>query len=118
MSSKRSSAVNAEQPPFDEVVRKTNITKKMEEDLEDQSGPMELQQAGHKSQSVGGLKALDEFKPIPKSNSKDFISKIPAKDSPSRFRENSNSRSGSGNARRQLIVPNHKQYIQTQPNLH
>lgn len=43
MSSKRSSVVNAEQPPFDEVVRKNNIIKKMEEDLEDQSGPMELQ---------------------------------------------------------------------------
>ncbi len=49
MSSKRCSVVNAEEPPFDEVIKKINITKKIEEDLEDQSGPMELQQAGHKS---------------------------------------------------------------------
>lgn len=50
----------------------------------------------------------DEFKLIPKSDSKDFISKIISKDSPSRLRENSNSRSVSGNARRQLVAPNQK----------
>jgi len=100
MSSKRCSAVNAEQPPFDEVVKKANITKRIKENLEDQSGPMELQQAGQKLQSVTSI----EFKPITNSNSKEYISKLISKDDPSRFREKSD-RSGSGNARRQLVVP-------------
>jgi len=105
MSSKRCSAVNAEQPPFDEVVKRANITKRIKENLEDQSGPMELQQAGQKSQSVGVT--TDEFKPITNSNSKEYIFKVISKDSPSRFREKSG-RSGSDNARRKLVVPSQK----------
>jgi len=34
------------------------------------------------------------------------------KESPNKVRDTSNSRSGSGNGRRQIIVPNHKHYLQ------
>lgn len=43
MSSKRCSIVNADEPPFDEIVKRIINTKRMKEDLEEQSGPMDLQ---------------------------------------------------------------------------